>query len=525
MKDFNSYFKETGEIGYVQSVISSIFYVNGLPNARINELVVTENGMVGIVKAVMPELVEVMIFEGRDIIHDMKVVRTNEYFQVPVSDSFLGRIIDPFGVSQDHLGLIDEKLFEFREVDPAAPGITQRVRVKRALSTGVMSVDMLFPLGHGQRQLILGDPKTGKTTFALQSMVNQAKAGSVCIYVSIGKKKSDTKFAEEYLRAMNVFDKSIIVAASSSDPAPMVYLAPYAALSIAEHFRDQGRDVLVVLDDMTSHAKYYREISLLARRPPGRQSYPGDIFHVHARLVERAGNIRLADGKEASITLLPIAETMEGDLSGYIQTNLMAMTDGHIFFDVTELKKGRHPSVSFTLSVSRVGNQTKSVVERELNFAISTGITQARKAEELGRFGVELTPQTMQYIRNSAKIDVIFNQEASVIFPKYFQILILGLFIVGFWSEGEGRSIEEEIYKLLSLYEAGKLNKFVLSLQSIENLGQLQALLKENETYFNTLMNRKVIVNTIGNMPSKTGVQAPPVVPAKSVKVERPQAS
>lgn len=491
MKDFNAYFKETGEIGYVQSVISSIFYVNGLPNARINELVVTENGMVGIIKAVMPELVEVMIFEGRDIIHDMKVVRTNEYFQVPVSDTFLGRIIDPFGVSQDHLGLLDEKLFTYRSVDPAAPGITERVRIKRSLTTGVMAVDMLFPIGHGQRQLILGDPKTGKTTFALQAVVNQVKAGNVCIFVSVGKKKSDTKFVEEYLKAMNVFDKVILIAASSSDPAPMVYLAPFSALSIAEHFRDKGRDVLVVLDDLTTHAKFYREISLLSRRPPGRQSYPGDIFHMHARLVERAGNIRLKDGREASITLLPIAETQESDLSGYIQTNLMAMTDGHIFFDLAEQKKGRHPAVSFTLSVSRVGNQTKTHLEREINFAIIQRITSARRAEELGRFGVELTPETMLAITNSAHLDLIFNQEIDQIYENVFQILLLGLFFAEFWVQKDGREIVAEIDNLFHLFELGKLNKLVLGIGACQNLKQLVDLVRSNANYFNTVLGKK----------------------------------
>jgi len=489
VKDFNTYFKETGEIGYVQSIISSIFYVNGLPNARINELVLTENGMVGIVKAVLPELVEVMVFEGHDILHDMKVVRTNEYFQVPVSEEFLGRIIDPFGVSQDHLVAFDPKLFGYRPVDPIAPGITERVRVKRSMHTGVMSVDMLFPIGHGQRQLILGDAKTGKTTFALQAMVSQVREGKVCIYTSIGKKKSDVKFAEAYLKSMGVFDKCIIVSASSSDPAPMVYLAPFSAMSIAEHFRDKGQDVLVVFDDLTTHAKFYREISLLSRRPPGRQSYPGDIFHLQARLVERAGNIRLKSGGEAAISLLPIGETLEGDLSGYIQTNLMAMTDGHIFFDVAELKGGRHPCVSFGLSVSRVGNQTKSKLERAINFSISQAISNARKAEELGRFGVELTPQTMEYIKKSAMLDSIFNQDIEAIYPKNFQIIVLGLFFANAWVAKAGLEIEADIAKLYLEYLGKNLDRFVLEIEKCQDPKALNALILANTVYFAKLLN------------------------------------
>lgn len=490
MKDFNTYFKDTGEIGYVQSVISSIFYANGLPNARVNELVVTENGMVGIVKAILPELVEVMIFEGKDVIHDMKVVRTNEYFQVPVSDSFLGRIIDPFGVSQDHLGLLDDKLFKFRPVDPAAPGINERVRITKRMETGVMACDMLFPIGHGQRQLVLGDPKTGKTTFALQAISEQAKEGNICIYVSIGKKKSDLRFAEDYLKNLGVFEKTVVLAASGSDPAPMIYLAPFSALSIAEHFRDAGKNVLVVLDDMTTHAKYYRELSLIARRAPGRQSYPGDIFHLHARIMERAGNIRQKNGKEASITLLPIAETLDGDLSGYIQTNLMAMTDGHIFFDLAQQKKGRHPAISFTLSVSRVGNQTRTSLERELAFATIQLLSLARKAEELGRFGVELTPQTMSYIKNSERLDVIFNQDSSEIYKGDFQILLLGLFLVGFWGEKNGKQIQEDKNKLLKLYQQGSLNKLQLGIGQSKSLVDLKKLLTAQSAQISSAIGR-----------------------------------
>src|SRR3989338_6381857 len=341
MKDFTTYYKETAEIGYIQSIISSIFYVNGLPNARINEIVMTESGTIGIVKALLPELVEVMVFEGQTLVHNMKVVRTNEFFQVPASDKFLGRILDPFGIAQDHYGKIDSKTFTYRHIESPAPQISARVRITRPMHTGVMVVDILTPLGMGQRELILGDP-------------------------SVGKRKSDIKRIETYLQKMKVLEGTIIVGSSSSDPAPMIYLTPYSAMAMAEHFRDKGKDVLVVLDDLSTHAKFYRELSLLSRRPPGRQSYPGDIFHIQARIAERAGNIRLKNGKEVSITLMPIAETQEGDMSGYIQTNLMAMTDGHIFVDLAEQKKARHPAISFTLSVSRVGNQTRSKLEKEI---------------------------------------------------------------------------------------------------------------------------------------------------------------
>lgn len=472
MKDFTVYLKETGEVGYVQSIVSSIFYVSGLPNARLNELVISENGLIGIVRALHAELVEVMVFEGQSLGHNMKVVRTDEFFKVPVSDAFLGRIIDPFGVPQDNRGII-ENVETYREMDPAAPAITERVRITKPLETGVTIIDTLFPIGQGQRELLLGDQKVGKSTVVMQAIVNQAKRGVVCIYASIGKKKSDLKFAENYLREKKVLEKVAIVAASSSDPTPMVYLAPFSAISLAEYFRDKGRDVLVVFDDLTTHAKFYRELSLLSRRPPGRQSYPGDIFHLHARLAERAGNFKSGSGKAVSITLLPVAETLEGDLSGYIQTNLMAMTDGHLFFDVAESKKGRHPAVSLTLSVSRVGNQTRTQLEREIADTLTRMISVARRAEELGKFGVELTPQTAQAIALFGKIEALLNQESSQIFPKTLQKLFWAMFLAGPWQSLSEQEIKEQKKRLHEDYQLGKLEKVRLQIEKCQSLKDL----------------------------------------------------
>lgn len=474
MKDFAIYLKETGEVGYVQSIVSSIFYVSGLPNARLNELVISENGLIGIVRALHAELVEVMIFEGQSLGHNMKVVRTNEFFKVPVTSAYLGRIVDPFGVPQDDRGII-QNIETFREMDPVALPITARVRITEPLETGVSVVDTLYPLGRGQRELVLGDQKVGKSTFCLQTVVNQAQKGIVCIWASIGKKKPDLKFAQNYFKEKKVMEKVAIVAASSSDPTPMVYLAPFSAMALAEYFRDSGAHVLVVLDDLTTHAKFYRELSLLSRRPPGRQSYPGDIFHLHARLAERAGNFKKKGGGTTSITLLPVAETLEGDLSGFIQTNLMAMTDGHLFFDIAEAKRGRHPAVSLTLSVSRVGNQTRTPLEREIAEKLTQMISTARRAEELGKFGVELTPQTAQAIALFGKIEALLNQESVQIFPKLVQKLFWGLFLAGIWQTLSAREIKDQKKKLLEDYELGKLEKVRLQIEKCQSLKDLIA--------------------------------------------------
>ncbi len=472
MKDFNTYLKEIGEVGYVESIIHSVFYVNGLPGAKLQELILSENNQVGIVQGILPDLVEVMIFQGEGLTHNMRVARTNEIFEMPVSEKYLGRIISPFGTTLDEKGPIDGTIIKY-PIDPKAPGINARSRVNTPMETGVMSVDMQIPIGKGQRELVLGDQKTGKTTFAIQAIANQARAGAICVYVSIGKKKSDLKFVQKTLGELNVLKNTVIVSASASDPAPLIYLAPFSGLSIAEFFRDRGREVLVIFDDLTTHAKYYRETSLISRRTPGRQSYPGDIFHLHARLVERAGNIKLTNGKIVAITLLPIAETLEGDLAGYIQTNLMAMTDGHIFFDIAEAKKGRHPAISFTLSVSRVGNQTKTPLERELSRLITEKLTAYRKAEEVSRFGVELTTQTLQALDSGEKLLALFDQESEVVVPKQLQLIYLGMFFGGAWARKTTKEVQIEKIRLFGEYTTGRFGNLPVEAKLSKNLNEL----------------------------------------------------
>lgn len=475
MKDFNTYLKEIGEVGYVESIINSVFYINGLPGAKLNELILAEGGQIGIVQGVLPDLIEIMLYQGEGLTHGMRIVRTNEVFQMPVSESYLGRIISPFGTVLDDKGPIKGNFVNY-PIDPRAPGINARSRVNLPMETGVVSVDMQVPIGKGQRELILGDQKTGKTTFALQAIANQARQGAWCVYVSIGKKKSDLKFVQKSLAEMNVLQNTAIVSASASDPAPLVYLAPFAGLSIAEFFRDQGHEVLVVFDDLTTHAKFYRETSLISRRTPGRQSYPGDIFHLHARLVERAGNIKMQNGKNTAITLLPIAETLEGDLAGYIQTNLMAMTDGHVFFDIAEAKKGRHPAVSFTLSVSRVGNQTKTPLERELSDLITERLTAYRKAEEVSRFGVELTTQTLQALDTGEKLIALFNQDSQIVVPKSLQLIYLGLFFGGAWNRKTSREVQVEKVRLFGEFATGRFGNLPVEAKMSKSLKDLVKL-------------------------------------------------
>jgi F-type H+-transporting ATPase subunit alpha len=272
MKSFQDYLKEIGEVGYIGSIVHSIVYISGLPGARPKEMVIAEGGQRGIVQSLSADMVEVLMLDTEGLVNNLAVARTGEEFKIPVGEGILGRVVDAFAESIDALGpILGEKTPQ--PIEPGAPGIDRRVRVNRPLETGVTMVDLLVPIGYGQRELVIGDKKTGKTTFLLQTIANQVKKGVVCVYVSIGKRQDDVKTIERYLRKKEVFANCVMVSANAADPATMVYLAPFTGLAIAEFFRDKGRDVVIVFDDLTNHAKFYREISLLLKRAPGRSSF------------------------------------------------------------------------------------------------------------------------------------------------------------------------------------------------------------------------------------------------------------
>ena len=474
MKTFDDYLKEVGEVGHIQSVVHSIVYVSGLPGAKPKEMVIASGGQRGIVQSLLPEAVEVLMLDTHNLVNNLAVTRTNETFKIPVSPGLLGRVVDPFCQPIDGAGpIVGEKAL--RIIEPAAPGIISRVRVATPLETGVSIVDLLVPLGYGQRELVIGDKKIGKTTFLMQTIASQSAKGVICVYVSIGKRQSDIKNVENYLRAANVLGNTCLVAASSANPATMIYLAPFSALAIAEFFRDSGRSVLIVFDDLTNHAKFYREISLLSKRTPGRASYPGDIFHLHAALLERAGNIKIASGQIVSITALPVAETLEGDLTGYIQTNLMAITDGHIFFDIDEFRKGKRPAINPSLSVSRVGNQTKTPLERTLAQMVRDALTKYQKDLEIARFGVELPETTRAEIGLGEKIEAIFNQDSETLIPRPLALILLGLLFAGFWKDKEASQVKVDLIKLTQGYWQGHLKEVEAAVQKVENIEALLA--------------------------------------------------
>jgi len=477
MPNFKQYLEKTGEIGRVVGQSHYLAYVSGLPGLKLGEMVVSENEAKGLAHGLDKEMAEILMFDAGELKVGQAVVRTNDSFQIPVSQGLLGRIINPLGQPIDGLGpILGEK--KYLPIKREAPGITQRVRVNKFLETGVMAVDLLVPIGYGQRELIIGDAKTGKTTFILQTIASQAKEGIICVYVGIGKETSAVKAAEDYLKEMRVFDKTVMVIATSENPSTINYLSPFSGMTIAEYFRDNGEKVLIIFDDLTCHAKFYREISLLIKRLPGRSAYPGDVFHVQAALLERAGNIRNQENKEVSITALPVAETLENDISGFIQTNLMAMTDGHIFFDINDFRKGKLPAINAFLSVSRVGNQTKEPLDRDLAVWLRKKMVEAQRLGEIAQFGGELSLETQKLLDLGKKLEILFNQGPKTIIPRSLQLFLFGLLLCGFWEDKPQNIMKIEIDTILKNYkellpEIEKGLKRIKGLEELKNFTRL----------------------------------------------------
>ncbi len=454
MKDFNTYLNEIEEIGYVEQVADSIIYVNGLPNVKSEEIVIFETGEFGQVFSIDPEVVEIIIFSKNSIKPGTKVTRTNEILKVPVGIELLGKVIDSLG---NPIGNLKPSKMPSLTMPVNAPpqGIIKRKTITKSLETGVLIVDMAIPLGHGQRELIIGDRKTGKTSFLTHTILNQTRRGNICIYAAIGKKKLDVKKIEEFFEKQGVIDKMVIVASGSEDATGLIYLTPYTAMTISEFFRDQGKNVLLVLDDLSTHAKFYRELSLLGRRFPGRNSYPSDIFYTHARLMERAGNF-MTDKGEASITCLPVAETAQGDLSGYIETNLMSMTDGHLFFDKDLFYLGRRPAINPFFSVTRVGRQTQSNLRREMNREIISFLNLYEKMQSFIHFGAELNENIRATLLTGTRVIQFFSQYTNEIVPINLQIVLFAMLWGNLWENKELITIREDMQKIIRAYDQDK---------------------------------------------------------------------
>ncbi len=413
----------TYEIGTVLNVGDGIARVHGLFNVMSGEIVEFGNGIKGVALNLESDNVGVAIF-GQDssIKEGDEVKRTGKIASVPVGDALLGRIVDALGQTID--GKPPAQTTETRQIEIKAPGIIDRKNVHEPLQTGIKVIDALTPVGRGQRELIIGDRKTGKTTLAIDTIINQKGKGVYCFYVAIGQKRSTVVQVYEKLRKFGAMEYTTIIAATASDPAPMQFISPYSGTAMAEYYRDSGRHALIVYDDLTKQAQSYRQLSLLLRRPPGREAYPGDIFYLHSRLLERSA--KLSDEKGAgSLTALPIIETQAGDVSAYIPTNVISITDGQIFLDADLFNAGQRPGINAGLSVSRVGGDAQVKAMKQTAGSLRLELAQYRELAAFAQFASDLDPATKKQLDRGKRLMEIIKQGIHVPMPVVKQVAII----------------------------------------------------------------------------------------------------
>lgn len=411
------------ETGTVLTVGDGISRVSGLVNCVSGELLEFENGTYGMAQNLEETSVSTVLF-GDDvgISEGQTVKRTGRVVSVPVGDAMIGRVVNAIGQPIDGAGPIESS--EFRPVESPAPGILDRQPVKEPLQTGIKAIDSMIPIGRGQRELIIGDRQTGKTTIAIDTIINQKGKDVICIYVAIGQKRSTVTNLVEQLKKSGAMEYSIVVAATASEPSPLQYIAPYAGCAMGEYFMNKGKHVLIVYDDLSKHAVAYRALSLLIRRPPGREAYPGDVFYLHSRLLERAAKLSAEKGG-GSLTALPIIETQAGDVSAYIPTNVISITDGQIFLETELFHSGIMPAVNPGISVSRVGGNAQIKAMKKVAGTLKLVYSQYRELQSFAQFGSDLDKDTKDRLDQGARIVEVLKQKNSSPVPVEKQVAIL----------------------------------------------------------------------------------------------------
>jgi F-type H+-transporting ATPase subunit alpha len=440
---------ELQEVGYVITVGDGIAKVYGIDNVQAGEMVEFDSGVKGMVLNLETDMVGVVIMgDDSTVRQGDKVKRTGEILQTPVGMPMVGRVVDALGRAIDGKGEIITK--EYSRVEVKAPGIIGRKSVHEPVQTGIKAIDALIPIGRGQRELIIGDRQTGKTAIAIDTIINQKPAHLAgdesekiyCIYVAIGQKRSTVAQIVRKLEEAGAMEYTTVVAATASDPAPLQFLAPYTGCSISEYFRDNGKHALVIYDDLTKHAVAYRQISLLLRRPPGREAYPGDVFYLHSRLLERAAKLSDKEGG-GSLTALPIIETQAGDVSAYIPTNVISITDGQIFLESELFYKGIRPAVNVGISVSRVGSAAQIKAMKKVSGSMKLELAQFREMEAFSQFGSDLDASTKKLITHGQKLTELLKQAQYAPFVVEEQVVSLYAGVKGYLEKIDASRVRE----------------------------------------------------------------------------------
>lgn len=435
------------DVGTVIQVGDGIARAHGLEGVMAGELLEFSNGVMGMAQNLEEDNVGIVIMGPfTDIREGDQVKRTGRIMEVPVGEALLGRVVNPLGQPLDGKGPIETT--ETRPVESPAPGVIDRKSVHEPMQTGIKAIDSMIPIGRGQRELIIGDRQTGKTTIAIDTIINQKNEDMICIYVAIGQKQSTVAGVVETLRRHGALDYTIVVSASASDPAPLLYLAPYAGCSMGEYFMYKGKHVLVIYDDLSKQAAAYRELSLLLRRPPGREAYPGDVFYLHSRLLERAAklNDELGGG---SLTALPFIETQAGDVSAYIPTNVISITDGQIFLESDLFNSGQRPAVNVGISVSRVGGSAQIKAMKKVAGTLRLDLAAYRELEAFSQFGSDLDKATQAQLNRGKRTLEILKQGVNQPMPVEKQVVSIYLAVKGFLDDIEAEAVrrfEEEFH-------------------------------------------------------------------------------
>lgn len=460
------------DTGKVISIGDGVAMVYGLKNAMLSELVVFPNDVYGMVLNLEEDCVGVVLLgDDSQIKENDLVTRTSRVIEVPVGDNFLGRVVNALGQPIDGLGPI--KSNKTRPIERIAYGVITRKSVSVPLQTGIKAIDSMIPIGRGQRELIIGDRQTGKTAIAIDTIINQKGKNVKCVYVAIGQKTSTVAQIVEKLRQHQALEYTTIVSSTASETAPLQYIAPYAGVTIAEEWMEQGQDVLIVYDDLSKHAVAYRTLSLLLRRPPGREAYPGDVFYLHSRLLERAARLS-EEYNGGSITALPIIETLSGDISAYIPTNVISITDGQIFLQADLFASGQRPAIDTGLSVSRVGSNAQIKAIKQVSGTLKIELANFRELQAFSQFGSDLDKTTKEVLDHGSKVLELLKQPQYETMDVYDEVL--SLFLV------KHRLIKEVPINKINDYEKSTIN-FIHSKHQelLDDIKEKQAVSKENE--------------------------------------------
>src|SRR3954467_11247825 len=474
------------EVGTVISLGDGIARVHGLDKVMAGELLQFPHDVAGIAMNLEEDQVgAVLLGEYTEIKEGDEVKRTGRIMSVPVGDAMIGRVVNSLGQPIDDKGPIATT--SFLPVERTAPGVIDRQPVREPMATGLKAIDSMIPIGRGQRELIIGDRQTGKTAIAIDAIINNKGGDLICIYCAIGQKRSSIAQVVKILSDQGAMDYTIVVAASASEPAPMQYIAPYAATAMGEYFRDNKRHALVIFDDLSKHAASYREISLLLRRPPGREGYPGDVFYLHSRLLERAAKMSNAKGG-GSLTALPIIETQAGDVSAYIPTNVISITDGQIYLETDLFNQGVRPAVNVGLSVSRVGGAAQIKAMRQVAGSMKLELAQYRELAAFAQFGSDLDKATQNQLNRGQRLVEVLKQKQFTPLPFSKQILIIFAGTSGAFDDmpvEQVRDFEAEIYKYVDASNPGLLRSIMEKKVLDDNLkAEMTRVIKEAKENF-----------------------------------------